>query len=820
MAKKAKAKAKSKAKPKGSYEKDLAALQKFLLGRSPCMVINSADTRRVERLLEQISLAHERPLYKTIKGKGVYSYKPGEEAYLVVQGINEPFLDALINQLRPVELHSKQLQAVDEYFAQMTQKMTPKGTWVNQGQNWLNTAMGHFSPDAEGALTPPDQHINGPNGTNTKESFHGNKKGIPNFPVPDHRVMLSAIQRAKLFVPIEVHPKDLPHLKFETKQIIDEFLVRFGLKVQSSAGDFQARKNPMLLSPAAAAASGDTPGAEVVDSDYEYAQDWFTVHEQVGIHYGVEDPQGATPLSDCLDMISRAQPDASIIFLMEGFKYDLPDAEGRFNQSMGDSMRDLEAATRALEKGVNQIAIMSPGVNWTGTNLQPLITQLSAGGGKSGSALNKPDLKDVTSLLRQMLAGLFYHKETLYNKVLEATIARGKEGFHASGKGNLPLDVPERVVYFDFGLRAAAAALRGLTETKMIELIWDSIRSTEDLDPDLMDGERRRIIERVAGLKLVEPNVSFKDVGGLETLKAYVENQGDNLFVNAEQAQDPKRGLGGHTAKGILLIGLPGTGKSLIAKAIAKELDERIPDEPVTLIRLDTGALRGKFVGESEQRTREALATVEAFAPVVLWMDEIEKAFSSGGGESTSDIGTRMMGYFLTWMQERTAPVFLVATANDVSALPPEFKREGRWDAKFYTPLPNKDACVDILKYNLKKFQMSLYEEYDEFTGKTLPGAVDNLSNRTKLSKKDRDWALEIWSRWAHSRNEEDKRSNVWEVETPTVVGSPNEQTQLQKVPKLKVDGTQEKRYLGYNGAEIETSVKMAVQAAKNRHTL
>jgi len=149
--------------------------------------------------------------------------------------------------------------------------------------------------------------------------------------------------------------------------------------------------------------------------------------------------------------------------------------------------------------------------------------------------------------------------------------------------------------------------------------------------------------------------------------------------------------------RGILMLGIQGSGKSLSAKAVATAWKR-------PLLRLDAGALYDRYIGESERRLREALSQTERMAPVILWIDEIEKGFASAASLSTDGgLSKRMFGTLLTWMQERTAPVFLIATANDIEALPPELLRKGRFDEIFFIDLPNLEARTQIVAIHLKK---------------------------------------------------------------------------------------------------------------------
>jgi len=146
---------------------------------------------------------------------------------------------------------------------------------------------------------------------------------------------------------------------------------------------------------------------------------------------------------------------------------------------------------------------------------------------------------------------------------------------------------------------------------------------------------------------------------------------------------------------GVMLVGVPGCGKSQAAKAFPAAWG-------LPLLRMDVGALFSKFVGDSEEKIRKALATAEAVAPCVLWVDEIEKAF--GGGGEDGGTSQRVLGTFLTWMQERKPGVFIIATSNDISKLPPEFCRAGRWDDTWFVDLPNQQERKEIADVMRKRF--------------------------------------------------------------------------------------------------------------------
>lgn len=199
--------------------------------------------------------------------------------------------------------------------------------------------------------------------------------------------------------------------------------------------------------------------------------------------------------------------------------------------------------------------------------------------------------------------------------------------------------------------------------------------------------EKAALIAGSSPLQVVSPIEENATIGGLEQLRGWLKQRGE---VFADRAGAAK--LRVRLPKGVLIAGMPGCGKSLTAKLTAKEFN-------LPLLKLDVGRLMGRYVGDSEANMRSALATAEGMSPCILWMDELEKAFSGLGTGQASEVSTRLVGYLLTWMQENTQPVFVVATANDVTKLPPELLRKGRFDEVFYVDFPNhgeRRAILDI----------------------------------------------------------------------------------------------------------------------------
>ena len=241
-------------------------------------------------------------------------------------------------------------------------------------------------------------------------------------------------------------------------------------------------------------------------------------------------------------------------------------------------------------------------------------------------------------------------------------------------------------------------------------------------DVDLVLDEKKQIVRKSGMLEMVSAKAEMGDIGGLDGLKEWLAQKAK---VMARLPDAKKRGI--ETPKGMMIVGMPGCGKSLTAKATSALF--RLP-----LLRLDVGALMGRYVGDSEANMRRALHVADTVSPCVLWVDEIEKAFAGigGGNSGGSEVTSRLFGHFLTWMQEKTKPVFVVATANDISVLPPELLRKGRFDETFYVDFPGERERRAILGVHLRSRKMNdsgidlarLASETDGFSGADLEGVV------------------------------------------------------------------------------------------------
>lgn len=240
-----------------------------------------------------------------------------------------------------------------------------------------------------------------------------------------------------------------------------------------------------------------------------------------------------------------------------------------------------------------------------------------------------------------------------------------------------------------------AMAFKGLTEFEINNLLAlaysdDGALTREDLK--LIFDQKQQVIKKAGILEMIPLKESLEDIGGLDNLKDWLKRKA-KIYKNINKAME----YGVDIPKGVLIAGMPGCGKSLSAKAAAKLFE-------VPLLRLDMGRLMGKYIGESESNMRKAIALAEAISPCVLWVDEIEKAFAGIGSDGgNGEVTTRLFGNFLTWMQEKESTAFVVATANDISKLPPELLRKGRFDEIFYVSLPNEKERKRIFEIHINK---------------------------------------------------------------------------------------------------------------------
>lgn len=208
-------------------------------------------------------------------------------------------------------------------------------------------------------------------------------------------------------------------------------------------------------------------------------------------------------------------------------------------------------------------------------------------------------------------------------------------------------------------------------------------------DLDIILEEKSQIIKKIGILEFIESDVDINDVGGLENLKKWLNKRDKSWLDSAKKYCLP-------SPKGVLITGVPGCGKSLVAKSISSMWQ-------LPLLRLDVSRIFSGIVGSSEENMRRAIKVAEALSPSILWIDEIEKGFGGIGSSGDSGTSTRVFGTFLTWMQEKTKSVFVIATANNIDNLPPEFLRKGRFDEIFFVDLPTHKERTEIFRVHLEK---------------------------------------------------------------------------------------------------------------------
>lgn len=284
----------------------------------------------------------------------------------------------------------------------------------------------------------------------------------------------------------------------------------------------------------------------------------------------------------------------------------------------------------------------------------------------------------------------------------------------ASGQLTLPGDLVDLVV----------SGLSGLTASEIGRLLRIVSLQTPVLTEQglkTMLHEKEQIIAKSGVLALVRVDEAPDDIGGLEKLKHWLAQR---AAIVSQLDKATRQGV--KAPKGVLIAGMPGCGKSLTARVAASLFQ-------LPLLRLDIGSLLGKYVGESEHNMRRALNMAEMVSPCILWVDELEKAFVGMGGGNASEVTARLLGYFLTWMQEKTGAVFVIATANDISALPPELLRKGRFDEIFYVGFPNAVEREHILKIHLRKARQpvdgldlpALVQQCRDYCGADIENAVN-----------------------------------------------------------------------------------------------
>ena len=347
-----------------------------------------------------------------------------------------------------------------------------------------------------------------------------------------------------------------------------------------------------------------------------------------------------------LELLEKLPAEAAGIFILRDYHRFLEDV------SIARKLRNL---SRRLKSQPKNIVIVSPQISIP-SDLSEVLTVLE---------FPLPAAPEVKTEVERLLAAT---GQSLSNKLLDELV-RSCQG--------LSLERIRRVL-------ARAIASHGELQPEDIELVLE---------------EKRQTIRQTQILEYYHTTENISDIGGLDNLKDWLLRRGGAFSERARQYGLPY-------PRGLLLVGIQGTGKSLTAKAIAHHWH-------LPLLRLDVGRLFAGLVGESESRTRQMIQLAEALAPCILWIDEIDKAFS--GFDSKGDAGTtsRVFGTFITWLAEKTSPVFVVATANNIQSLPPEMLRKGRFDEIFFVGLPDQEERRAIFAVHLSRLRPHNLNSYD-----------------------------------------------------------------------------------------------------------
>lgn len=299
---------------------------------------------------------------------------------------------------------------------------------------------------------------------------------------------------------------------------------------------------------------------------------------------------------------------------------------------------------------------------------------------------------------------------------------------------------------------AENAFARAMVERKHLSL--------EELDI-IMD-EKCQVIKKTGILEFIKTDLKMEDVGGLENLKHWLIKRNNSWLGKAHDKYNLP------APKGVLITGVPGCGKSLTAKAMSSLW--KLP-----LLRLDAGKLFDKWVGGSEENIRKAIKTAEAVAPSILWIDEIEKGFD----QNENSIGKRIFGTFLTWMQEKTLPVFVIATANNISLLPPEMLRKGRFDEIFFVDLPTAKERATIFKLHLTKIlKGSVSESFD--VSENLINTLVNMTDGFAGAEIEQVIISAVFD--AYSEDRVLKREDLYKSISNTVPLSVTQQEQIESI--------------------------------------
>lgn len=364
-----------------------------------------------------------------------------------------------------------------------------------------------------------------------------------------------------------------------------------------------------------------------------------------------------------LELVERLNPETPAIFLLKDFN--------RFLNDLTIS-RKLRNLSRILKLQPKTIIIIGSELKLP-IELQDLITILQ---------FQLPTQEEITKELERLINSL---KISIDSKLFE-NLTRSCQG--------LSLERIRRV------LSKIIATYKTINEESILILL----------------SEKKQIISQTEILEYYPVNEKFDNLGGLKILKEWLQKRQTAFSLQAIEYGLP-------TPRGLLLIGVQGTGKSLTAKAIAN--DWKLP-----LLKLDVGKLFGGIVGESESRLRQMINISETLSPCILWIDEIDKAFSNSQNNGDSGTSNRILGTFVSWLSEKKKPVFVIATANNIDLLPLEIIRKGRFDELFFLDLPQKDEREEIFKIHLEYFRPNTWKNFDSQKLATITDAFSGAEIR------------------------------------------------------------------------------------------
>lgn len=347
-----------------------------------------------------------------------------------------------------------------------------------------------------------------------------------------------------------------------------------------------------------------------------------------------------------LELIERLNKDTPAIFLLKDFN--------RFLNDLAIS-RKLRNVSRRLKKEPKTIIIIGSELNIP-LELQDLITILQ---------FQLPTEDEIIRELQRLIESL----DIIIDKKLFESLTRSCQGLSL-----------ERI-------------------RRVLSKIIATYKTINDNSISILLSEKKQIISQTEILEYSSVNEKFDSLGGLKNLKEWLQKR-----QTAFGSQAITYGL--PTPRGLLLIGIQGTGKSLTAKAIAN--DWKLP-----LLKLDVGKLFGGIVGESESRLRQMISVTETISPCILWIDEIDKAFNNSESKGDGGTSNRVLGTFVTWLSEKTKPVFVIATANSIDSLPLEIIRKGRFDEIFFLDLPQRSEREDIFKIHLQQFRPESWKKFN-----------------------------------------------------------------------------------------------------------